>query len=64
MARSHGGLKRASNWLGVEAPGEDGVNALVGYYATDAPGNLTTARNAATIINLTEDITGIEITLP
>ena len=57
-------LEEGEYWLGVEASGEDGVYALVGYYAADAPGNLTTDRDAATIINLTQDITGIEITLP
>ena len=57
-------LEEGEYWLGVEAPDEDGVHALVGYYAADAPGNLTTDRNAATVINLTDDITGIEITLP
>ena len=57
-------LEEGEYWLGVEAPGEDGVHAVVGYYAADAPGNLTTDRDAATIINLTRDITGIEITLP
>ena len=64
MARSHGGLKRASIGSALRRPGEDGVHAAVGYYAADAPGNLTTDRDAATIINLTRDITGIEITLP
>ena len=48
----------------LQVDAEFGNNPTIGYYAADAPGNLTTDRNAATVINLTDDITGIEITLP
>ena len=57
-------LEEGEYWFAIEAPNEDGTSFLVGYYAADAPGNLTTHRDAATIINLIDDIAGIEITLP